>query len=195
MVNLGRPTTASLSVIRMVTWLPIFPKNLASRASKILNKEQCHCYLRCKGPSKNWQTDSASSSRNHLKIDPGRCYGFLEKKSARKFACFMSPRSTLNSLIPKISGGPISPGDCLQYRCVPLINCASPYPESELTDFKLHQSHLKRDPVKFKASSRSAYLLRDNHWRVAFQVTSLQAKQKGLMHYLWMMCLNNLNGA
>lgn len=70
-----------------------------------------------------------------------------------------------------------------------------PYPESELTDFKLHQTHLKREPVKFKASSRSAYLLRDNHGRVAFQVASLQIKQKGLMHYLWMMCLKNLNGA
>ena len=155
--------------------------------------------------AKNNGKQMAFSSRNHLKIQEhvGLSLGNLLPLTAFRF---MSLRSTLNSLIPKMSGGPISPGDCnintaLKTCCFERflflwsIAPNGPYPESGLTDFKLHQTHLKRDPVKFKASSRSAYLLRDNHGRVALQVTSLQIKQKGLMHYLWMMCLKILNGA
>lgn len=63
----------------------------------------------------------AFSSRNHLKIQEH--VGLpLEICSHPRF---MALRSTLNSLIPKISGGPISPEDLLFVTVfVPLINCA-----------------------------------------------------------------------
>ena len=59
---------------------------------------------------KKWQTNGLliKEPPQH----PGTCWASLGNLLPLTAFRFMSLRSTLNSLIPKISGGPISPGDC-----------------------------------------------------------------------------------